>query len=367
MEARIEVMDLLRSVGASPIRDKNHIVWELPGGRRWVVPKTPSDLHAWKNNLSDLKRALGISDLTQKTHVDFEHKKKEAYVKSHHQPSDVWLGHPEAKEVLVAPETPDKDGRAKEQLERELEKAMPSVYAIGGVVPVKTERGGVRRTSGGKTSQAYTYSRAVMEHANYLLLTHGQKASNDYLYQIRTGQRLEVQYQTKQEEVMPVIEDQVTRPPVVEGGLEQELQKARERVRTWKAKVVEAQDELQRAELLVRALENAVGVSTASRSQIREMAGITNGNGATPPPMTEGYRGRGFWQQQITEIVGTSPISLTRKTLVEELKKANLSASDGAIYQAVRGALDKGYIFENDRNFIALRTITPASIESMGV
>src|SRR6266513_3213220 len=38
----------------------NHHIWRLNNGFGWVTPKTPSDSHAWTNNLAGLGRAVRI-------------------------------------------------------------------------------------------------------------------------------------------------------------------------------------------------------------------------------------------------------------------------------------------------------------------
>lgn len=60
MTARDKVTKLLNDVGAVLKRQRNHEVWQLPNGKNFVRAKTPSDSHGDDNNLSDLKRELGI-------------------------------------------------------------------------------------------------------------------------------------------------------------------------------------------------------------------------------------------------------------------------------------------------------------------
>lgn len=60
MSAEDQVNHLLRESGARLIRDRKHEVWRLPNGRNFVRAKTTSDCRSERNNLSDLRRALGI-------------------------------------------------------------------------------------------------------------------------------------------------------------------------------------------------------------------------------------------------------------------------------------------------------------------
>lgn len=58
MDAQRQVENILRH--ARLLRTKHHNVFLLANGRRWVTPKTPSDAWAWRNNLADLRRVLGL-------------------------------------------------------------------------------------------------------------------------------------------------------------------------------------------------------------------------------------------------------------------------------------------------------------------
>ena len=60
MDAHAEADRLLKESGAVLIRNHKHEVWQLPNGKKFVRAKTPSDKDSARNNLSDLKHALGI-------------------------------------------------------------------------------------------------------------------------------------------------------------------------------------------------------------------------------------------------------------------------------------------------------------------
>jgi len=61
VNAEQEIERLLDEHGAVLVRQKNHLVYRLPNGHNFVKAKTSSDPdRAAKNNLSDLRRALGI-------------------------------------------------------------------------------------------------------------------------------------------------------------------------------------------------------------------------------------------------------------------------------------------------------------------
>lgn len=61
MNPRSQVDELLKRAGAVMVRSKKHEVWTLPNGSTFVRACTPSDQRADHNNLSDLKRVLGIT------------------------------------------------------------------------------------------------------------------------------------------------------------------------------------------------------------------------------------------------------------------------------------------------------------------
>lgn len=50
----------LHAVGATLKREKKHLVYELPNGRVFVAAKSPSDVRAEDNALSDLSAVAGV-------------------------------------------------------------------------------------------------------------------------------------------------------------------------------------------------------------------------------------------------------------------------------------------------------------------
>ena len=53
------VLRTISEHGGRLARRKRHLVFRFPDGRKFVAPKTPSDLRAWRNSLSVLMRFLG--------------------------------------------------------------------------------------------------------------------------------------------------------------------------------------------------------------------------------------------------------------------------------------------------------------------
>ena len=52
------VVAMLKAVGAELLRDKNHEVYVLPNGKRFVRFMSPSDHRNEKNEMRSLKKAL---------------------------------------------------------------------------------------------------------------------------------------------------------------------------------------------------------------------------------------------------------------------------------------------------------------------
>jgi hypothetical protein len=55
-----EVLMILQEAGAVLVRQRKHKIFRFQDGLIWVLPKTPSDTRAWKNNLAGLRRRLGM-------------------------------------------------------------------------------------------------------------------------------------------------------------------------------------------------------------------------------------------------------------------------------------------------------------------
>lgn len=69
-----EIEDLLHEHHAELVRTKKHRIWKFPDGRIWVVAGSPRSDSAWKTNLHDLKKFLGIS-VAAKTNTERRVKK----------------------------------------------------------------------------------------------------------------------------------------------------------------------------------------------------------------------------------------------------------------------------------------------------
>lgn len=69
-----KVKELLKEHGAVLIRKKKHEVWRLPNGKNFVIAQSASDYRAEMNNLSDLRKMLGITNEAVKSAKPKEYK-----------------------------------------------------------------------------------------------------------------------------------------------------------------------------------------------------------------------------------------------------------------------------------------------------
>lgn len=58
MRVTSPVQQLLRESGAVLVRQKKHLVYQLPNGRRVTMSATPSDWRAERKQMRDIRRAL---------------------------------------------------------------------------------------------------------------------------------------------------------------------------------------------------------------------------------------------------------------------------------------------------------------------
>lgn len=332
---RQRVEALLKSHKAKLLRKRKHCVWELPDGRKWVTPNTASDQAAWQNNYTDLRLALGFKK-KEKTQKDFEHQKKEAFVRKHVRSSN-FLGELCQRDVIEAPPpAPLKEERA--QLELAQTRLEEEVFPIGGHIPLVIKRGS-QRVAGGRTAKAYTFSKEVMARANALRSLEGEKSCKEYLDKIRAGASQKTE---KEEEVAIMAVDE---PRVVSGGsIESILQEKREDLRRTKQLVQKYQLEVARLEGVVQKLEEALGLTTASVETLR---------GLTTPGISmssNGHKrvGTGHWNTVVKEIIGTSPTPLTKADLTRELQKVRGDGTTRHAYQTVWVALHNGWLVEEN-------------------
>jgi hypothetical protein len=61
MSKRDEVNRLLESHGAVLARKRKHEIWKFPDGKTFVRASTTSDRNSEQNNLSDLRKVLGLT------------------------------------------------------------------------------------------------------------------------------------------------------------------------------------------------------------------------------------------------------------------------------------------------------------------
>lgn len=342
------VLYLLKSHKAKLLRKKKHYVWRLSDGRKWVTPNTASDTAAWQNNYTDLRKALGYK-AQEKTREDFEHQKKDPFVKKHTRSQDFLAELPDREVLPTPPPGPTKKERELlEQAKKKLADQAPAqereVYDIGGRFPDILKRG-AHRGAGGRTSRPYTFSAEVMARANSLMTLHGEEACKRYLDEVRSGHVVEPQITKKEEEMSMTIDTTLVRVNE-NGSYDSLLQRARQDLRTAQQQVSRYQLEVVRAQETINLLEQVVTVQSASAETLRginpSMAIASNGssNGHTS-------RGRkGHLTAAIKEIIGTSPVPMDKSTLVKELQKVKGDSNNKAAYQTVWSALKAGWLVE---------------------
>jgi len=57
---RRDIEALIKQHGGKLVRSKRHLVYKFPDGRCFTLSSTPSDVFAERNNLTNLRRLLGI-------------------------------------------------------------------------------------------------------------------------------------------------------------------------------------------------------------------------------------------------------------------------------------------------------------------
>jgi hypothetical protein len=61
VSAQTQVYEILNGCGAVLVRRRKHKVYKFPNGKTFVVANTPSDIHAASNQLTDLRRTIGMT------------------------------------------------------------------------------------------------------------------------------------------------------------------------------------------------------------------------------------------------------------------------------------------------------------------
>mgnify|MGYP007108819393 CR=1 FL=1 len=160
MDPRDGVERLLRNCKARLLRSKTHLVWLLPTGRRWVIPKSPSDSHAWRNNFQELRKVLGIR-LGRKKRVNGGVRK--------------------LRSVL----TPPKEKLAPARPRGELG---PPVYRYRVPARVQLKRGPVH-PSAASTRKGHSLGTELIAEANRVLKEKGEEGLSEFLRQVKSHEK----------------------------------------------------------------------------------------------------------------------------------------------------------------------------------
>jgi hypothetical protein len=201
IEIQKQVEKTLTDHGAVLVRQKKHKVWKFPDGRIFTTASTPSDHRAWMNILSDLNKVLQ-KQRARKTHLDFEHRKREDnYVKEHHVETELLAGlgtpvhqpqAPYSDSPLVWEKKKELDRKLDAQLEEReiLEKQFEEVHMPSHARII------VRRVTG-RSERGRALSPAMLAEAKIIYEARGEEALQEFLQNSRNVFGTQI---TKQEE-----------------------------------------------------------------------------------------------------------------------------------------------------------------------
>lgn len=159
MDPREGVQQLLRNCKARLLRSKTHPVWLLPTGRRWVVPKSPSDSHAWRNNFQELRKILGIRLAKRRSNGAREKRPR----------------------PVPTPPRPKKLAQPRGNLG-------PPVYRYREPAHVKYGRGPIHPSSAG-TKKGYSLGDKLVAEANRVLREQGEEGLTSFLRQVKSHEK----------------------------------------------------------------------------------------------------------------------------------------------------------------------------------
>jgi hypothetical protein len=351
---QIKVLELLRLHKAVLLRKRKHSVYRLSSGKKWVTPNTASDTAAWQNNYTDLRKALGYKTEV-KTQTDFEHQKKEPYVKAHVATSDFLADLPDREVLPAPPPGPMKAERAilekarQKLAEQASEHVEREIFDIGGRFPDVIKKG-PHKKPGGRTSKPYTFSAEVLARANSLLILHGEVACKKYLDEVKSGHVTEPQKIEKKEETQMTLTDPGPMLRVTENGsYSSMLDRARQDLRVAQQRVNQYQLEVIRAQETIKLLEQVNAVQTASADTLKGLNPSVNISSNGHSSNGHGTRGRrGRLTEAIKEIIATSPGPMNKVALVKELQKFKGDQDNRSAYQTVWAAMKAGWLQEQD-------------------
>ena len=192
------------------------------------------------------------------------------------------------------------------------------------------------------------YSQEVIQHAEFLRRTEGEKSMNDYL---RSVKQMSTQPITKQEneemdksQTSPpdnfgIFPDQACKPKVEEayGGIESELIKAEAKIRFHTKEIERNNAEITRYQLVADSLRTALNT-------IRGVVSVPQGNKAVSRRGTHsGMAVRGFWTESIINFMNIDKTPKTQDEIIDSLK-AIRNKERATVYAAIHSAIKKGDI-----------------------
>jgi hypothetical protein len=340
----------------------SHELWRLPNGHLFTLPRAhgqrgQSDHRAVKNNLRDLRIALGLSSR------GFEHKpqepKKPKPLTRKRRQALAQKGEREAKEFLsghapvhqpTAPEAPLTAAAplpefAKDTLPEDSASIPTASHLLVKPKGVGVKRHVIQRPSA-RSGRTRTFAPEIMAQANYLLQTEGEQAMKHYLDSISleedmgtlathpggNGAALEHSETTGAASTPP--------PDIGIGPIQAALKDAEAKAKHFHAEEVRCHAEASRWDQIAAGLRNTLQLTTAARSQFAEAA-PNGGNSTTTAPMAKGQ-----WTIYIREALKSGP--LTTAELRNKIKAAHPEVTTQSLYSSYGNEKKRGRIIERD-------------------
>ena len=299
MSAKDEVEKLLKAHNAVLLRGKKHKVYQLDTGERFITPSTPSDSLAWDNNLTDLKRILG---LTAK-HKEGVRRIKKRTPKTQITPG--WLTALPKKETELPPAFKSKWlGPPIPKPEPEDDKPIRN--------PLYVKEGFWQRKSTRTADKGFSYSPEVLRHANFLCRTEGDQAMHNYLNRVRTGAHMEENGTGKL------------------GSIEQMLDSFQKERQLWIGKEAEAKREIIRCNIVIEQLAKTLDLITTPSANLK----IRNAH----KPMAGNSDRYRSWSSIFTEVLANGP--MPRCNFIDALESkvpgSNRKSLDSMTYNWVK-------------------------------
>lgn len=308
MAAKEEVEKLLKAHKAVLLRGKKHLVYQLDNGERFVTPNTPSDTAAWDNNLSDLKRILGLTS----QHKEGVRRSKKRTPKPKITPD--WLTALPRKEGELPPTFKSEWVPPSPQPEPE-DEGKPIRN------PLYVKEGFWQRKSARTLDKGFSYSPEVLRHANFICRTEGDQAMHNYLNRIRSGAPMENVNGNSKGSL---------------GSIEQLLAQFQQERQSWVGKKSEAEREIIRCDIVIENLEKTLDLVTTPSTALK----------IKQSDKSDWHERRSKWMPVVSQLLSNGP--MPRKNFIENLLKEKPGTTRNAIQTMLCNWVRRNKIVQND-------------------